>query len=55
MKKVTGLGGVFFKCDDPNKMNDWYKTHLGLDTTEYGVSFEWREKENPKEIGLTQW
>lgn len=55
MKKVTGLGGVFFKCDDPNKMKDWYKNHLGLDTTEYGVSFEWRDKENSEDIGFTQW
>jgi len=30
MKKVTGIGGIFFKCKDPNKMKAWYKTHLGL-------------------------
>ena len=34
MKKVTGIGGIFFKCKDPNKMKEWYKTHLGLDTTD---------------------
>ena len=38
MKKVTGIGGVFFKCKDPNAVNDWYKKHLGFDTTEYGTS-----------------
>ncbi len=32
MKRVTGIGGVFFKCQNPAKMNDWYKTHLGLNT-----------------------
>jgi hypothetical protein len=36
MKKVTGVGGIFFKCKDPNKMKEWYHTHLGLNTNEYG-------------------
>jgi hypothetical protein len=35
MKKVTGIGGIFFKCKDPNKMKEWYKTHLGLDAGHY--------------------
>ena len=48
MKKVTGIGGIFFKCKDPNKMKEWYKTHLGLNTNDYGGSFEWREAENSK-------
>lgn len=30
MKKVTGIGGIFFKCKDPEKMKEWYKTNLGL-------------------------
>eukprot|EP01132_Coremiostelium_polycephalum_P012976 gene12976-15850_t len=30
MKKVTGLGGVFFKCEDPKGMNEWYAENLGL-------------------------
>ena len=55
MKKVTGIGGIFFKCKDPNKMNEWYKTHLGFDTTQYGTSFEWRQLEDPAKTGTTQW
>lgn len=55
MKKVTGIGGVFFKCKDPQKMKEWYKTHLGLDTNEYGASFEWRQEEDPSKKGYTQW
>lgn len=55
MKKVTGIGGIFFKCKDTNAVNEWYKNHLGLDTTPYGVSFEWFEKENPTVKGTTQW
>jgi predicted enzyme related to lactoylglutathione lyase len=55
MKKVTGIGGVFFKCNDPKAINEWYKTHLGLETTAYGVSFEWRHLEDSNKKGLTQW
>lgn len=31
MEKVTGLGGLFFRADDPNRLADWYETHLGID------------------------
>lgn len=55
MKKVTSIGGIFFKCKDPNKMNDWYKTHLGLSTNQYGSVFEWRQGEDPTKKGFTQW
>ena len=55
MKKVTGIGGIFFKCKDPNKMKEWYKTHLGLDTTDYGATFEWREDADPTKKGSTTW
>ncbi len=55
MKKVTGIGGVFFKCKDPKTMNEWYKTHLGLETNQYGANFEWREESNPEKKGSTQW
>ena len=55
MKKVTGIGGIFFKSKDPKAVNEWYKTHLGFDTTPYGTSFEWRDLEDPAKKGLTQW
>jgi predicted enzyme related to lactoylglutathione lyase len=58
MKKVTGIGGVFFKCKDPNAINEWYKKHLGFDTTEYGTSFEWLQEDpvsGATTKGLTQW
>jgi len=54
-KKVTGIGGIFFKCKDPKAVNEWYKTHLGFDTTPYGTSFEWRDSEDSAKKGLTQW
>ncbi len=55
MKKVTGIGGIFFKCKDPNKMKDWYRDHLGLNTNEYGATFDWRQDEDPIQKGSTQW
>ena len=55
MKKVTGLGGIFFKCTDPAKMNDWYAKNLGLETSPYGANFHWREMENPENTGTTVW
>lgn len=55
MKKVTGIGGIFFKCKDPKKMNEWYKTHLGLDTNDYGATFEWQQVLDSNKNGATQW
>jgi predicted enzyme related to lactoylglutathione lyase len=55
MKKVTGIGGIFFKCKDAGKMKEWYKTHLGLDAGQYGANFEWREDADPTKKGSTVW
>ncbi|HZS08670.1 MAG TPA: VOC family protein [Blastocatellia bacterium] len=56
MKKVTGIGGIFFKCEDPDKLRAWYQEHLGVTPEEYGgVHFNWREMENPDRVGLTVW
>jgi len=55
VKKVTGIGGIFFKCKDPRKMKEWYKKNLGLDTDEYGTNFEWRQGEDATRKGFTQW
>ncbi len=55
MKKVTGIGGIFFKCKDTKAINEWYKTHLGFDTSPYGTSFEWRQSDDTSKKGLTQW
>lgn len=55
MKKVTGIGGIFFKCADPKKMNKWYEKHLGIPATDYGAMFQWRELDNPKATGYTVW
>jgi hypothetical protein len=56
-KRVTGLGGVFFKAKNPGKLGAWYKKHLGLpvDPNWGGFSFEWREAKSPKKKGSTVW
>ncbi len=55
MKKVTGIGGVFFKAKDPQALKDWYGHHLGMDTDEYGLTFKFRELDDPDHIGHLQW
>ena len=54
-KKVTGIGGIFFKSNDPEKMREWYKKNLGLVTNEYGSLFEFRNTDKPDEKGYLQW
>lgn len=55
MKKVTGIGGIFFKCADPEKMNEWYAKHLGLPTSQWGAMFEWRDANDTEKTGYTVW
>ncbi|TGD58291.1 VOC family protein [Flavobacterium humi] len=54
-KKVTGIGGIFFKCKDPKKMREWYQAHLGLKTNQYGTVFEWRQAADNTKKGYSQW
>jgi predicted enzyme related to lactoylglutathione lyase len=55
MKKVTGIGGIFFKCDDPEKMKEWYAKNLGLPVDKYGTVFTWRNFDDPGKEGQTAW
>jgi predicted enzyme related to lactoylglutathione lyase len=55
MKRVTGIGGIFFKCKDPEKTKEWYKKHLGVDAGQYGASFEWFRSSDGTKKGSTQW
>ena len=55
MKKVTGIGGIFFKSDDPVKIREWYANHLGLVTNDYGSLFEYREGADPEKVAYLQW
>ncbi|MEJ0056668.1 MAG: VOC family protein [Bacteroidota bacterium] len=55
--RVTGLGGVFFKSENPATLNEWYSKHLGFQITEWGCSFEWIDPHNPaaKAPAQTAW
>ncbi|MGD1848806.1 MAG: VOC family protein [Salibacteraceae bacterium] len=55
MKRVTGIGGIFFRSKDPQKTKDWYQQHLGLNTDAYGTNFTWRQESDPEQKGATQW
>ncbi len=56
MKRVTGIGGVFFKSKDPKALGEWYRTHLGLNVEDWGgVAFKWATTDNPTGIGTTIW
>lgn len=52
---VTGIGGIFFKAKDPAKLQDWYVANLGFQAADYGVQFEWREKDARRTVGSTTW
>lgn len=56
MKRVTGIGGIFFKSDDPAKLKQWYRTHLGFPADSHDmVVFGWREGDDPSRKGMTIW
>jgi len=56
-KRVTGLGGIFFKAKNPKKIQAWYRKHLGLplDPAWGGWQFDWRDAKSPKKKGCTVW
>lgn len=56
MKRVTGIGGIFFKAKDPERLRAWYRDHLGVPVEEWGgAAFRWQSPENPAGIGTTVW
>jgi predicted enzyme related to lactoylglutathione lyase len=56
MKRVTGIGGIFFKARDPQALAQWYRVHLGMDVEEWGgVAFRWVTPDNPGGTGTTVW
>lgn len=54
MKRVTGIGGIFFKASDPVALAGWYREHLGLDVADWnGAIFDWGGGDS--EPGMTIW
>lgn len=57
MKRVTGVGGIFFQADDPERLYQWYEKHLGIKREPHGqgAMLHWREDDNPERRGGTVW
>ncbi|MEM9545128.1 MAG: VOC family protein [Bacteroidota bacterium] len=53
--RITGIGGIFFKCDDPQKTKEWYNQNLGLKTDQWGAPFEFRMVGQPDSRAYAQW
>ena len=53
--RITGVGGIFFKTEDPDKIKEWYKNNLGLNTDQWGTNFEWYQGSDSSKKGFTQW
>jgi len=53
--KVTGIGGIFFFTENLKETNAWYAKNLGLETNEWGSTFQTRNKNKPEEINTLQW
>ena len=56
MKRVTGIGGIFFKAKDAPALQAWYKRHLGIDVQEWGgAAFVWADSDGKPTGGTTVW
>lgn len=56
MKRVTGIGGIFFRAEDPVALRAWYKKHLGIDVQEWGgTAFRWTDDSGAPVAGTTVW
>jgi catechol 2,3-dioxygenase-like lactoylglutathione lyase family enzyme len=57
MKRAIGIGGIFFKSDNPKKLAAWYKKHLGIpiDESYGGYTFDWQDDEQRPGKGFTIW
>jgi catechol 2,3-dioxygenase-like lactoylglutathione lyase family enzyme len=54
MKRVTGIGGIFFKAKDPDALREWYRKHLGIEAESWGFHFQWSD-DPQKDGGTTVW
>jgi predicted enzyme related to lactoylglutathione lyase len=56
-KRVSGIGGIFFKAKDVSKLSEWYAKHLELEIQPDfpGWVFPWRQADDPERTGMTIW
>ena len=56
MRRVTGIGGIFFKAKDAPALQAWYKRHLGIDVQDWGgAAFTWTDADGTPVGGTTIW
>lgn len=56
MKRVTGIGGIFFNAKDPAALRAWYERHLGIDVQQWGgAAFAWTDSAGKPTAGTTIW
>jgi len=56
LKRVTGIGGILFKANDPEKLRSWYRVHLGIECQkDDGAIFKWRKADDPNSERYTVW
>ena len=56
MKRVTGIGGIFFNARDPVALRAWYKSHLAVDVQDWGgAAFRWTDEAGKPTAGTTIW
>jgi predicted enzyme related to lactoylglutathione lyase len=56
VRRVTGIGGIFFIAKDPEAMRNWYRKHLGIDVQDWGgTAFTWTDARGEAYKGTTAW
>ena len=56
MKRVTGIGGIFFVANDAVALRAWYKKHLGINVQDWGgAAFDWANETGAPTTGTTAW
>lgn len=53
--RVTSIGGIFFKAENPKELKKWYHNNLGLNVDAYGTVFQWYHGADSTKKGFTQW
>ena len=54
--RIIGIGGVFFKSEDPDAQRAWYEKHLAIKSEgEGGAMFHWKSATEPARDLMTVW
>jgi predicted enzyme related to lactoylglutathione lyase len=53
--RIVGIGGIFFKSADRERLSLWYRDQLGVDSGDHGAMFPWRSQTDPSKDHVTVW